>query len=91
MIVNSLLAVFTAGLALEVAASPLSHESAVTRREIPETHVLHERHAPRLANKWAKRAKVPAGAVLPVRIGLKQSNLDAGHDKLMDMYENIAP
>jgi tripeptidyl-peptidase I len=91
MFVNSLLTVLTAGLAFEVAASPLAHDGTVTRREIPATHVLHERHAPRLANKWTKRAKVPAGAVLPVRIGLKQSNLDAGHNKLMDMYENMTP
>jgi tripeptidyl-peptidase-1 len=32
-----------------------------------------------------KRELVDAEALLPVRIGLKQSNLDAGHDRLMDM------
>jgi tripeptidyl-peptidase-1 len=34
---------------------------------------------------WVKRELVDAEATIPVRIGLKQSNVDAGHDLLMDM------
>lgn len=29
--------------------------------------------------------RVSAEVMLPMRIGLKQSNLQAGHDKLMDL------
>lgn len=78
---GSLLTALTAGLALEAVASPVT----LKRREVPSTHSLHERHAPHWGHMWTKKAKVPANAVLPMRIGLKQSNLDAGHDKLMDM------
>ena len=46
-------------------------------------HVLHERRAP--SKQWVKRDRVHSGVKLPVRIGLTQSNLDKGHDLLMDM------
>lgn len=84
MLRKSLVAALAAGLALEVVANPVPHVGAV-KREVPPTHALHERHAPHWGQKWAKRAKVPGNAVLPMRIGLKQSNLDAGHEKLMDL------
>jgi tripeptidyl-peptidase-1 len=86
MFVRALLTALTAGLALEAVASPVvARDATLKKREIPSTHSLHERHAPHWGKKWTKRAKVPAEVVLPVRIGLKQSNLDAGHDKLMDL------
>jgi tripeptidyl-peptidase-1 len=85
MFVRSLLTALTAGLALEVAAGPVARGGTPTKREVPSTHVLHERHAPHWGQKWTKRAKVPSDIVLPMRIGLKQSNLDAGHDKLMEL------
>ncbi|EFX06237.1 alkaline serine protease [Grosmannia clavigera kw1407] len=73
---KTLLLAATAGLAL---ASPVS------RREVPATHTLHERHAPHWAEHWSKRSKVPDDAVLPMRIGLTQQNLAAGHDRLMEI------
>lgn len=85
MLHGSLLTALAAGLALEVVAGPVTPNAALKKREPPATHALHERHAPHWGQKWTKRAKVPADAVLPIRIGLKQSNLDAGHDKLMDL------
>ncbi|KAI8628143.1 subtilisin-like protein [Xylariaceae sp. FL1651] len=92
MFIRSLLTTaFVAGLALEVAAGPVAHDNTLKQREVPRTHVLHERHAPHWGQKWTKRAKVPADAVLPMRIGLKQSNLDAGHDKLMDISNPESP
>lgn len=44
-------------------------------------HVRHEKrdHVP---SSWIRKYKATAGA-LPVRIGMTQSNLDAGHDMLM--------
>ena len=62
-------------LAVEVAAVPF-----------PSNHVLHERRidAPKA---WIKRDRVAESALLPVRIGMTQSNLDKGHDLLMDVYD----
>lgn len=51
----------------------------------PPSHVVHERHEPGHVEGWAKREVADAHWVLPVRIGLRQSNVDAGHDLLMDM------
>ncbi len=86
MLFHSLVAAFGLGLALEVVASPLLRDaSLVKKREVPTTHSLHERHPPHMAQHWTKRSKVARNTILPMRIGLKQSNLDAGHDRLMAM------
>jgi len=54
-------------------ASPIASSSAA-----------HERRNG-LPRGWLKTEKVPSGSVLPMRIGLVQSNLDKGHDLLMDV------
>lgn len=48
-------------------------------------HVVHEKRGG--GSSWSQVANLkPAGrTMLPVRIGLKQSNLDRGHDILMDI------
>lgn len=81
MLLPSVMAVLVGGLVLETAASPLIQD----KREVPASHSLHERHMPQLAQRWSKRSKVSQTQILPMRIGLKQSNLEDGHDKLMDM------
>jgi tripeptidyl-peptidase-1 len=88
MLLCSLVAALASSLFLRAVASPLSHEYAGTRgkREVPASHSLHERHLPHWSSVWSKRSKVPDSQILPMRIGLKQCNLEAGHDKLMDMY-----
>lgn len=85
MWVKPLLVTLASGIVLEALAGPLAH-TVSTRREVPSSHSLHERHLPHWSKQWSKRARVPDSQILPVRIGLKQSNLEAGHDKLMDMY-----
>jgi tripeptidyl-peptidase I len=87
MLLQSLVAVMAGGLVLQAVASPIAHEVAGVqrKREVPTTHALHERHLPHWEQHWQKRSKVPDHQILPMRIGLKQCNLDAGHDKLMDM------
>lgn len=91
MLLRCVLAAVAGGLALEVAASPLARDAAVAvKREVPTTHVLHERQLPRIARRWTKREKVPAKTMLPMRIGLKQFNLDAGHDRLMGITDKTS-
>lgn len=87
MLLHSLVAALAGGLVLQTVASPVTYEVAGVqrKREVPVTHALHERHLPHWEGQWQKRSKVPDHQVLPMRIGLKQSNLEAGHDKLMEM------
>ncbi|KAK8075930.1 hypothetical protein PG994_003202 [Apiospora phragmitis] len=89
MLIQSLVTALATGLILETVANPVVVQRrsppSLKKREVPATHNLHERHVPRLGQHWTKRAKVHSRAILPMRIGLKQSNLDAGHDRLMDI------
>lgn len=56
-----------------------------TSRRIPSSHRIHERREAGHVEGWVKR-EIPDGeSVVPVRIALRQSNVDAGHDMLMDM------
>ena len=46
-------------------------------------HVVHEkRHAPL---RLHKRERIDPDAIIPIRIALRQTNLEAGHDMLMDV------
>lgn len=48
-------------------------------------HVVHEKRLIN-SNKWAVRdVKLNPRTTLPVRVGLKQRNLEHGHDFLMDV------
>lgn len=84
MLFRFVLAGLAGGLALEADASPL-FPSRTSKREVPSSHILHERHMPHWDRYWSKRDKLDSEMILPMRIGLKQSNLEAGHAKLMDM------
>lgn len=53
----------------------------------PSPHVLHEKRS--VSSQWTKGDRVHEDVKLPVRIGLIQSNLDRGHNMLMDMYAYI--
>lgn len=57
-------------------------------KPVPETHVIHEKRdvAHRFTtSKWVKRDRLGQNAVLPVRVGLKQQNLNSGAEWLMDV------
>lgn len=45
-------------------------------------HVLHERREAPLHTSWRQTSRVLPDAVIPLRIGLKQNNLDLGVDRL---------
>lgn len=95
MLLPQLGAVLATGLVLQAAASPLTHSvqniprrfdaQGLTKRVVPDTHVLHERQLPQWIHKWKRGAKVPRDALLPMRIGLKQRNLEEGAKLLRDM------
>ncbi|KAF4625803.1 hypothetical protein G7Y89_g12366 [Cudoniella acicularis] len=57
---------------------------SVRSAAVPSTHVVHEKRDG-LTSHWEKREPVPANALLPMRIGLKQRNLELGHDLLMEI------
>lgn len=51
---------------------------------VPNSHVIHEKRDG-TPSRWAKRAKLAPRDILPMRIGLKQKNLERGHEFLMDV------
>lgn len=50
----------------------------------PNSHALHEKRAS-LPRFWERGSRVESDAILPVRIGLAQSNLDKADEFLMDV------
>ncbi|KAJ6031227.1 subtilisin-like protein [Penicillium herquei] len=53
-------------------------------------HVLHEKRD-KQAYDWVKGNRVESDAVLPVRIGLSQNNLEKGYDYLMEVSHPDSP
>ena len=50
----------------------------------PSKHVLHEERTI-LSMDWVKAARIEKNAVIPMRIGLTQTNLETGYDRLMEV------
>lgn len=69
-----------------VVASALAHTSLGTPASA--AHNLHEKRE-YLPHAWVKREELNGNLKLPVRIGMKQSNLDLGDQLLMDVSVNI--
>jgi len=57
---------------------------------VPNSHVVHEERE-LVPGRWIKRDRVRSSAVLPVRIGLTQANLDQAHEFLMDVSHPTSP
>jgi tripeptidyl-peptidase-1 len=51
---------------------------------IPPHHEVHEKRGT-LHPRWAKRDRVESHKLLPMRIGLTQTNLENGYEHLMDV------
>lgn len=49
------------------------------------SHVVHERRDEMSMHGWGKREAADPNTVVPVRIALKQSNMDKGDGFLMEM------
>lgn len=53
---------------------------------IPSSHALHEkRETQSIEVQWVKRGRIPTRATLPMRVGLRQENLENGYNFLMDV------
>lgn len=84
--------VLTGLTVLEVLAAPPFHASQgagsqKSKRSIPDTHVQHEKRTTVQARSWTLVQRAVPDAILPMRIGLKQKNLQSGHDLLMEMCD----
>jgi tripeptidyl-peptidase-1 len=58
--------------------------SLVEAIAIPSHHEVHEKREA-VHPRWTKRGRVPSHKMLPMRIGLTQSNLENGYDHLMSV------
>ncbi|RAK86276.1 alkaline serine protease AorO [Aspergillus costaricaensis CBS 115574] len=56
----------------------------------PRNYVVHERRDA-LPSIWVEESRLDKSAMLPMRIGLAQSNLDRGHDLLMELSHPQSP
>lgn len=63
--------------------------AALPHYDVP--HVMHEKRHLATPASYVKRSELPRDALLPVRIGMTQSNLDHGHNLLMDISNPRSP
>jgi len=54
-------------------------------------YVLHEKRSHGVDIEWKRTAKLPHDFILPVRVALAQSNMDKGHDWLMEVSDPASP
>lgn len=68
----------------QLIAAVLSFEIGCHAIPAPAAHAPHEKRLviPRL---WQRESRIESDAILPVRIGLTQKNLDNGYEYLMDV------
>jgi len=65
-----------------VAAVVACASAAPAPASIRPKHVLHE-YRSKPASDWVKGSRIESDAILPMRIGLTQTNLENGQDLLM--------
>jgi tripeptidyl-peptidase-1 len=63
----------------------LASVTTIQGAAVLHTHVLHEKRDAKVLKRWVQREKLDPSAMLPMRIGLTQKNLDLGHEFLMDV------
>jgi tripeptidyl-peptidase-1 len=81
MEVHTMWAIIAFLFILEVSGRPLSSFPG---------YDLHEKRE-RPSRAWIKRDRVLPSAILPIKIGLKQQNLENGYDYLMDVSDPSSP
>jgi hypothetical protein len=81
MLFRNIVGLLASGSLITLAAA----ESAVNKRRVPTSHVVHERQPDAWASQWERKSRLAGDSVLPMRIGIKQNALVAGHQRLMEM------
>lgn len=56
----------------------------------PSRHVIHERRD-RLPDQWKRHSRSHPDSIIPLRIALKQNNLEKAHEYLMDVSDPESP
>lgn len=68
---------------------------AVQALALPSTpyvnNAVHEKRNEIQQRRWVRGNPVEADHILPVRVGLKQSNLDKGMEYLLEVYVHVPP
>ena len=72
-------------------ASILLSLGALFSSALASDYVVHERRHERAGQRWSKVAQLDGNQVLPIRIGLKQSNLEHGDRWLMEVSDPNSP
>jgi len=60
---------------------------ALLGSSLATNHVIHERRHQAIDHQWDKREQLHQDEVLPIRIGLKQSNLEHADHWLMEVSD----
>lgn len=71
-------------------AALLAAVMALPTAQTTDSHVLHEKRTNTL-REWRRGDRVNEDALLPIRIGLVQSNLDDAYEHLMDVSHPASP
>lgn len=79
--------------ALGVAAGPLwkhqvdsvKHENLSKHKPVPKSHARHEWQESRNTRGWVRGKRAHPQGKVPVRVGLKQKNVEKGREALMRM------
>ncbi|KAF2764443.1 subtilisin-like protein [Teratosphaeria nubilosa] len=53
-------------------------------------HVLHESRTSNVNRHWKRNSRVDANAIIPVRIALKQQNIDVGAERLLEISDPLS-
>ena len=62
----------------------LSIAALIAATPAPVNHVVHEKRTTE-SSDWKKGPRLEKGAIVPMKIGLTQTNLEKGYDYLMDV------
>jgi tripeptidyl-peptidase-1 len=86
-------ALFGAAAIDSALATPFDAGRLLSKRDVPSTHVRHERQMPHWSWTWERKQKVKKSTVLPMRIGLRQleDKLQEGRDLLMERSDPSSP
>lgn len=77
-------------LTVVAAAALVSVSSAVPAPGSNSNHVLHEKRDG-VPHQWGKRDRAAAHEVLPIRIGLRQRNLEHAERFILDVSDPTSP